>query len=979
MGDGRSFNDTVAALSDAFSHDEITPAALSDLKQSLSAYVSKHRKNEPDAASRLQDELRNLYRDRVETFPKKLALFMTVLKHLRPAIVGENETVEWFNIAVKPFIHQPGAKRCSLEDAQDFVVGAMVYAEDAPDAREKSRTCARLAAILLDAYMARSTVTTVTSVEEQQQQQQQYIPLQRQGQAAQQLQSMLVAFGRKKAKDLFLAIDHYLLATETRFQALGLLAAFVEQQQAHLYLVVHTAVIEHLLKCLMNDTSTLVVSAALRCLIMLLPHIPSVVATQLPRLFLIYSRCLCWEKFSASSTKAQRDLVTDERVRRGSDSDLEDDEYEEADPTWSILHSVPNMPESSAPELLHYFTYLYGLYPLNFLTYVRKPRKYLKGIDFPGADDFDLDQAVIRSRTEQFQRVHLLHPALFNTTAEDELNDNRWLKAEPSEVIAECHGLYVGQQPVLASPGPPPPGKLPDLPNLPDLQSLGSQSQSDAGSPTLSRARAAVSGRESPTLLSLEDEKLPHTKTSSYASDVAQLQRELMLLRNELIFERYLKQQHVAAIGQLRRNHIKAVTIEAETATLINANRALQKRLGDANKFNEKMQKETQARRTHTKQSEEQLTAKIRSLKADLANQETTQRDLEQARKDCDRLRQLLAESEARELGKQGELESFETKDHEIERLRLEISELMEQIRTHREREPNIKTTQAEHEMTKQEMDSMKLLLKHRNQELDQSKRTYRVQLIELETRLEVAEMSSNSMGSTQHDRTQGVVQQLQSMLTKTRLELAETKTIYAELLEYYAEPEARSPETLIGVGNVERSMITPMHVREANSGSGYRSQDGSLGRYNRLSPPTPYYLEHAYDQVDKYGPQRGYPQVSHPVSGYPPVRPIRPDAYPQRLMNYSPLPRSDSRALSDTLSQAWTAPHSVIDSDYGGLEAPGMVREGSKSAFSMNSEDDRNSTASGSKVKVDSEVRVYGRGMLQNFFIVTFEQLMTR
>lgn len=269
----------------------------------------------------------------------------------------------------------------------------------------------------------------------------------------------------------------------------------------------------------------------------------------------------------------------------------------------------------------------------------------------------------------------------------------------------------------------------------------------------------------------------------------------------------------------------------------------------------------------------------------------------------------------------------------------------------------------------------MKLLLKHRNQELDQSKRNYRVQLIELETRLEVAEMSSDSLGSTQHDRTPGIVQQLQSMLTKTRLELAETKTIYAELLEYYTELEARSSETSIGIGNVERSPIMPMHIREANSGSGYRSQDGSLGRYNVVSSQTPYYLEHAYDQVDKYGPQRGYPQVSHTVSGYPPVRPIRPDAYPQRLMNYSPSPRTESRAMSDTSSQAWTASHSIIGSDYGGLEAPGMVREGSKSAFSMNSEDDRNSIASGSKVKVDSEVRVYGRGGAQNIKMKTNEK----
>lgn len=652
----------------------------------------------------------------------------------------------------------------------------------------------------------------------------------------------------------------------------------------------------------MNDSATVVVSAALRCLIMLLPHIPATIAAQLPRLFLVYSRCLCWEKFSASSTKAQRDLVTDDRVRRLSDSDQDYDDGPEEDPTWSTLQAMPDMPESSAPDLLHYFTYLYGLYPLNFLAYVRKPRKYLKNIDFPGADDFDLDQAVIRSRTEQFQRVHLLHPNFFNTTVEDELTDNRWLKAEPSEVIAECHGLYVGQQSVLPSLGPPPTMRLPDVPPHP----------------------MAESGPDSPTVPS---EDASATSTPALPHDVAQLQRELTLLRNEFTFERYLKQQHVAAIGQLRRNHIKAVTIEAETATLINANRALQKKLSDAIKFNEKMQKETQTRRTHTKQSEDQLTAKIRSLKADLTNQDSLKRDLHSNIKKAEQLRQLLVESEARvkdlehKISENAEVERTQngmTDSAKLEDLQRKISELEDKLRTQKQYS---KTTHAEQEMIIQNLE--KLLDRSKNAEYDD----------ELE------------------DAT--------ATLRETRQKLLQSRKAYTQLLDDYTNLKMRYQELTIDIAPSGRSSIQGRAHEPSYSSFNYRTPDGGTQAYGTATNTrTQFHPERMHDQRDVYESHIGYPHVPAAMSGFPPVRPMRPEVYQPHMLPASPSSRGNSFSPH---TSSWGAVQSINGSDYG-LSPPEMVRESSKSAFSIGSEDGRSSINS-KKIKAKSEVRVYGRG----------------
>lgn len=142
---------------------------------------------------RLQDELRTVFKNRVEGNQTTLVTFMTVLKCLQPAITAESDLVEWFNLALKPFTTQLGASRASLEDAQDFAVGAMLYDDEALDTKERMRTSVRLSSILIDAYVNCTAPTPDDS----------HGPsLQAQSQAAQQLQSYLVAFGRKKAKVL---------------------------------------------------------------------------------------------------------------------------------------------------------------------------------------------------------------------------------------------------------------------------------------------------------------------------------------------------------------------------------------------------------------------------------------------------------------------------------------------------------------------------------------------------------------------------------------------------------------------------------------------------------------------------------------------------------------------------------------------------------------------------------------------------------
>ena len=90
-----------------------------------------------------------------------------------------------------------------------------------------------------------------------------------------------------------------------------------------------------------------------------------------------------------------------DRYRRTSLETLADDEEkrpqlevlpDQRNSEWEKLSYLLESDDETVPELLHYFTFLYGLYPINFMSYIRKPQRYLRHAKFPGADELDVDR-----------------------------------------------------------------------------------------------------------------------------------------------------------------------------------------------------------------------------------------------------------------------------------------------------------------------------------------------------------------------------------------------------------------------------------------------------------------------------------------------------------------------------------------------------------------------------------------------------------
>ncbi|KAM0573885.1 hypothetical protein ACHAP9_001752 [Verticillium nonalfalfae] len=314
--------------------------------------------------------------------------------------------------------------------------------------------------------------------------------------------------------------------------------------------------------------------------------------------------------------------------------------------------------ESDDLEIRHlasYFTILYGMYPLNFTDYIRKPQRYLRHANAAESDEVDVQPTEIRDRSERFRQSHLLHPNFYTLTIDSEKTDlGRWLNCEPAEL------------------------------------------------------------------------------------------RQVMLLQNDLNFERYLKQQHMAHIGELRRKQVREAASEAEAQHLILANRNLRNRLDDAKKAEMQIRKESERSRTLAKKWESDLSAKLRTLREESKKTKTTEeslrRELLSAKQEGEKLRKIVCDAEVKELNSRQNMQSVEIEAAEISRLKAEVDRLTMSERDLQAKEVERQTAMNSAAESENRSEILDLKLASKERELEKTKKLCQSQIAALTMQLAEAQ-----------------------------------------------------------------------------------------------------------------------------------------------------------------------------------------------------------------------------------------------
>ncbi|KAI2637086.1 Hamartin protein-domain-containing protein [Hypomontagnella submonticulosa] len=880
-----------------------------ELIEIIDTYLCKHEKFDENVADKINDELLGLFQKDVAQVPSRYTAFVALLRRLRPIIGQPAKIFQWFDslLLVMNFLGQEKGLAAEVEG----VLLDILTADDGNDPSSPTGGAApqlaeRILLLWLDEYDWLDV----------------YQPLRKVPDATadlkeRQLRRTLLHYGKRRPKDLLTVLDLYVVKKTYRTRALSFLGTFVRSQPPHLHLILQTPLFGNLINCLLYDTSTTIVSLALTALTMILPHMPSSLVPHLPTLFNIYARLLFWER------EVSFQVATDtDRDRRLSPNVL----------AWEKFPYSPDYDGTTISHVIHYFTILYGLYPINFMDYIRKPQRYLRHAEAPNADDIEVQPTEIRQASERFRQCHLLHENFYTLTIESEKTDfGRWIKSEPAEVVADCvalcqsgdtlpgedipAGTHTGEsgredpekdahesallsnsypsgssafsplqndnrrntgstfaesitssrkqstvvrQSSISShlsnrdtSSPRPSGNGNESPNL-SRQTIqfGSQTQLqdliNSNKAIKSGLHQSMANDSVPSLALSHHDSIPErplsqlqpnlygslSPTESNSAHIIYLQRQILLLYNDLTFERFMKQQHLTHMGELRRRHVREAASEAETQNLIIHNRQLKQRLKDAKESETQAKRESEKSRTLSKKWEADLTAKLRALREEQrkwnAEGDALRTELDAAKIEAEKLRALVCEAEVRELGLKQNMQSVEINVGELERLRKDVERLTESERNYqaKETERQAMVTRVAEADSRAEMLEMKL--KACNSDIEKTHDTYQSQIAALNGKLQ------DALNSGAGRNTESLKPQVESALAASREQQTELKSRIAELTKKNTALQATILELQATVSSLSKAKSNPPADPDADLSSDSGSPLSHRNRQHR-------------------------------------------------------------------------------------------------------------------------------------------------
>uniref|UniRef100_A0A9J7Z5U7 TSC complex subunit 1b n=1 Tax=Cyprinus carpio carpio TaxID=630221 RepID=A0A9J7Z5U7_CYPCA len=190
-------------------------------------------------------------------------------------------------------------------------------------------------------------------------------------------------------KHLFDKMNECMAKALCRLPTLTLLGHVVRKQPSWIHKIARSPLLLSLLKCLKTDTDVVVLITGVLVLITLLPMIPQAGKQHLYDFFDIFGRLASWNLRNPGHV-----------------------------PEVYLIHL-----HASVYSLFHR---LYGMYPCNFVSYLRS--------HYSMKENMDTFEEVVKPMLEHVR----IHPELVTGTKDHELDPSRWKKFEIHDIVIEC-------------------------------------------------------------------------------------------------------------------------------------------------------------------------------------------------------------------------------------------------------------------------------------------------------------------------------------------------------------------------------------------------------------------------------------------------------------------------------------------------------------------------------------------------------------
>ncbi|KAI6045663.1 hypothetical protein EDC04DRAFT_3136979 [Pisolithus marmoratus] len=568
--------------------------------------------DEPEVALfQLEEELQAIHNDVVDhTSLGHTEIFLGILYGLRSLLSSTSIISTWFDLALRPALREPKLPTASVSYAKELIISAATHVDERhPDkALEFRRRLLEL--YLLDTSVENSGDDVLEWADLDQKQRDQ------KSHWKSNLEDVLVKFGLQCPRGLMDEVHSAFATPSSRLQLIILLNSLVSDQAfpSMAAKVADHPQIDSLLNSLLFDNSSTHCTIGLTDSV----HAHQELKKLLPRLFVVLARIMCWKE-RAPSALPSHDQVDEPMGPSESRSDefVETPQLElRPDLGWQRLEPTVKA-GPPAPSSDTYFSFLYYLFPCNFIQFLRGPAAYLhaRGYQTPYTVSWEdaLDQTNIRSKAEALLRSRTVHSGIIRRDWQTELEeDDSWAGYSISRITSECmmldaHKMVLGsceqlsttrevETPLLmivneeeVSGSPTPHASRLELSSsklrisLQDMittsVALKSNREIEIDGSMTAKWPSLLFTPSGDSPLRTNNADLPPEPGNAYDGSllsgrvgeaVAQLQREVLLLRNELNFELWLSRQNVQHIGRLHQDRVLSKNAEVERQGLYN-------------------------------------------------------------------------------------------------------------------------------------------------------------------------------------------------------------------------------------------------------------------------------------------------------------------------------------------------------------------------------------------------------------------------
>ncbi|EJD53280.1 hypothetical protein AURDEDRAFT_110965 [Auricularia subglabra TFB-10046 SS5] len=578
---------------------ELTP-------ESVQAGISELLREDPARLPIVEDMLQDAHRAVRTDVPAHHAAFVALLalEEMRdPAkVVGT-----WTELALQGVLKHPGLNSATVDAAKKLVVGALTGPDDAQYVLDYRKRVFQL--YLLDAPSDTSGIDAVeTAALDDAERERRRIWKENLG-------DILISFALQKPRQFCQSANSAFAYNPSRLELLILFRRLVTCDDFDFAAFASSDLLSSILLSLTVDNSTSVFTVGLTVIVTMLPHLAiqahELLVKRLPTLFAILARALCSNGLQRSEGARDRGVQND-----GEDSDgftwtdstgiqFQGKALEvRPDLHWQRLEASFVPISSRLPSADHYFTFLYGMYPCNTVEFLRRPSRYMRDHDVPcpfvvGWQEV-LEDSQIRQRALTLARKHALSSSALSYDVITEVTDHRrWADMAASDIISQVTALDITRVPASSScPAPQAPRGEDDIEPHPDdpatvtdfsnperprisvrnmiattmaLKSGAALEVVDypahwpvevfyaaAGRPS----RSASVGSRAPSLREPDAAVAEGELPARALQAVAILQRESLLLRNELNYQLWLKRGLLQNIERLQRE--RNVTVRGE-------------------------------------------------------------------------------------------------------------------------------------------------------------------------------------------------------------------------------------------------------------------------------------------------------------------------------------------------------------------------------------------------------------------------------